>query len=385
MAPLPPHGYSGAMPAAAPSTEPSVAIVLPPRETLARDRLGAVGLIAHQFAATPGFHTTVIGGPQDTDPKPPFLSVHPSRWRLGSFNIRYAAAVAQTLHRLAPDLIEVHNRTDVALSLTRHLPHIPISLFLHNDPQDMRHARTPADRAALLDRFARIVLVSDYLRTRLLEGVTPPPRHPPAVIHNCIDPISIPPSTTPRDNLILFVGRIVADKGTDSFVAACATALPQLPGWRAEIIGADRFRTDSPETGFVRQVRAAATAAGVCLLGYQERPATLAAMARAAIVVMPSRWQEPFGLIALEAMACGATLICSARGGLPEVIGSAAVTINPDAPTDIAAAILALASDPNRRTTLATAGRTRAAQFTTRHAQAELTTLRHTILSESVT
>ena len=61
-------------------------------------------------------------------------------------------------------------------------------------------------------------------------------------------------------------------------------------------------------------------------------------MARAAIVVVPSRWPEPFGLTALEAMACGAALLCSPRGGLPEAAGDAAQTIDPDDPAAMAAA-----------------------------------------------
>jgi UDP-glucose:(glucosyl)LPS alpha-1,2-glucosyltransferase len=247
-------------------TTPLIAIVLPPREGAGPGRAGAVYLIARQFAETPGFRALVIGGPQDTEPPPPFQQIRPPWWHPGSINTRFAYAVARSLRTLnpalVPALIEVHNRADVALALARRLPDIPISLFLHNDPQAMRGARTPADRARLLDRFARVVLVSDYLRALLLEGIASHPRQPPVVIHNCIDLAAIP-ATGPRERLILFVGRVVPDKGTDSFVAACAAALPRLPGWRAAIIGADRFRADSPETAFTRRVRAAAEPAGV--------------------------------------------------------------------------------------------------------------------------
>ena len=124
-----------------------------------------------------------------------------------------------------------------------------------------------------------------------------------------------------------------ADKAPDAFVAACAAALAACcRAGRAEIIGADRFSFDSPDTGFVQMVRAAAERAGVRMLGYRDHPDVLAAMSRAAIVVVPSRWPEPFGLVALEAMACGAALICSPRGGLPEVAGDAAVYADPDRP-----------------------------------------------------
>ena len=85
-------------------------------------------------------------------------------------------------------------------------------------------------------------------------------------------------------------------------------------------------------------------------------------MARAAIVVVPSRWPEPFGLAALEAMACGAAVLAAPRGGLPEVVGAVGVPIDPDAPETIAEAIVALAQDPaRRRAALGEAGRRRAA------------------------
>ena len=80
-------------------------------------------------------------------------------------------------------------------------------------------------------------------------------------------------------------------------------------------------------------------------------------MARAAIVVVPSRWQEPFGLVALEALASGAALICADRGGLREVAGDAAVYVDPDDPAALAAAIRALAADAARRAALGQAGR----------------------------
>jgi UDP-glucose:(glucosyl)LPS alpha-1,2-glucosyltransferase len=104
-------------------------------------------------------------------------------------------------------------------------------------------------------------------------------------------------------------------------------------------------------------------------------------MARAAIVVMPSRWQEPFGLTALEAMASGAALVCSPRGGLPEVGGNAAVYADPDDPPAVAEAIVALAADPARRAAASDAGRRRAQHFDMSDAVAMLHALRRDILA----
>jgi UDP-glucose:(glucosyl)LPS alpha-1,2-glucosyltransferase len=366
-----------------PPTPISAAVVLPPREGFGPGRTGAIGLLARRLVQTPGFQTTVFGGKQDGPVFPgiDFRCVTPAIWRLGSSNIRYAAAVARVLRKLNPALIEVHNRPEIALALAARLPEIPVTLILNNDPRDMRGAASPAERGELLRRLARVITSSEYLCQRVLEGVSAPARDP-IVLHNCLDLSELPPPRR-REPLILFAGRVVADKAPDSFVSACALALPDLPGWSAQIIGADRFSFDSPDTGFVRRVRAAAEAANVHMLGYRDHPEVLIAMARAAIVMVPSRWPEPFGLVALEAMASGAALICSPRGGLPEVAGDAAIYVNPDQPTEIAAAIRALVSDEGRRAGLAEAGRERARQFDVPAIAARLAGLRTAVIQDS--
>jgi glycosyltransferase involved in cell wall biosynthesis len=285
----------------------------------------------------------------------------------------------RTLRPARPALVEVHNRPELALWLARRLGRTPVTLFLHNDPQGMRQAATPGARARLLARLARVIVVSEYLERRLLDGVTSPARAP-AVLPNAID-LNALPAPRPRETLILFAGRVVADKAPDVFVAACAAALPQLPGWRAEVIGADRFRADSPETDFTRRVRADAERAGVSVLGYRNRTAVLEAMAEAAIVVVPSRWEEPFGLVALEAMASGAALISSPRGGLREVAGDAALYADPGDVSSVAAAICALAADPARRAAMAQAGRARAAAFAVPAIADRLAALRREVLA----
>ena len=68
---------------------------------------------------------------------------------------------------------------------------------------------------------------------------------------------------------------------------------------------------------------------------------------------------EPFGRTALEAMASGAALITSGRGGLAEICGSCAVTVEPSDANAIAAALGELLDAPDRRAELARAGRER--------------------------
>ncbi len=367
--------------------KPLIVTVLPPREGFGPGRTGAIGLIAHRLnvpAEDNPFRTLIIGGTQAEEvfEDIPFTAVVPPWWRVGNVNLRYAVGVAALLRRLSPALVEVHNRPEIALSLAARLAPIPVSLMLHNDPQTMRGAKSVAGRRNLLARLARVLPVSGYLRARLLDGVADP-AHAPETLPNCIDLAALPPSRAAweREKTILFVGRVVPEKAPDAFVAACARALPQLPGWRAEIIGADRFRADSPETGFSRDVAAAAAAAGVAMAGYLDHPGVSQALASAAMVVMPSRWQEPFGLTALEAMASGACLLCSTRGGLPEVGGDVFIPVDPDDPQGMAETIVALAQDPPCIAKLSLAGRERARKFDVGPARRRLDTIRLAILA----
>lgn len=362
---------------------PLVAIVLPPREGFGPGRTGAIGLLVRRLARTPGFETVVVGGAQD-GPVFPDITYHtatPRLWPPGSTNLRYAAAVARLLKPLNPALIEVHNRPEIALALAERLPDIKVVAFLHNDPLGMREASTPQERGELIRRVARVVMPSQYLRGRLLQDVTDPARDP-VVVPNCLDLKELPKPKR-RERLILFAGRVVADKGPEVFITACAAALPHLPGWIAEMIGADRFNFDSPETPFVQTIRGGAEGASVRMLGYRDHPDVLLAMSRAAIVVVPSRWDEPFGLVALEAMASGAALVCSPRGGLPEVGGDVAIYADPENPAEFAAAIRALATDAAARAARAEAGRQRAKLFDVPVITARLADLRRDIMAQA--
>lgn len=341
--------------------------MLPPNEGFSPEAVGAIGLLVQRLGADPqaNFRTVVIGPVLRHPPfaTPCFQAAHPPIWLPASRTTRYVWGVASRLRQLRPSLIEVHNRPMIALALAQRFPDTATVLVLHNDPQAMRGTASVAGRARLR-RLARVVTVSPYVSERLMGGVADW-RPPPSVLPNCIDLATLPPPVPQeqRDRVILFAGRLVPEKGVDSFVAACARTLPDLPGWRAEVIGARRLRPDDASDGYSGAVQRAAAAAGVQMTGHRPHAEVLAAMAKAALVVVPSRWPEPFGLTALEAMASGAALICSPRGNLPELVRDAAVLVDSDDIGALAAAIIALARDMPRRAALGAAGRRRAQAF----------------------
>lgn len=90
----------------------------------------------------------------------------------------------------------------------------------------------------------------------------------------------------------------------------------------------------------------------------------------ATLFIYPSRY-EGFGLPPLEAMACGAPVICSRAGSLPEVAGDAALLVDPDDPQALAAAIDQVFADSTLRANLRAAGLERAASFSWQRAAQE--------------
>ncbi len=351
---------------------PRATIVLPPREGFAPGRAGAIGLILGMLAgAGSAFEQVVVGPPQPELFAGTAYHAIAWPWWPGPLATRYAHAVTKTLRRLRPAVVEVHNRPDLALHLARHLS-VPVILVLHN----RLDGRQAALRAELFRRV-HVATVSDWLRRDTIADLAGPNA---TVLPNPIDLAAIPKAGS-RGTKILFAGRVVADKGADAFVAACALALPRLPGWTAAMIGADRFGPASPETPYLARLRAEAAAASVAMEGYRPREAVLAAMAEAAIVAVPSRWPEPFGMVALEAMACGAALAYAPRGGLPEVVGDAGVAIDPDDPAAMAETLVALARAPARRAALAASARARAERFALPAAIARLDALRRDVLA----
>jgi glycosyltransferase involved in cell wall biosynthesis len=164
-------------------------------------------------------------------------------------------------------------------------------------------------------------------------------------------------ATDPKEQLILSVGRTLADKGHIEAMGAIISALESRPGWSARFIlsAADR------EPGTVRALRSAADASGgrVRIDANLPYPEVKAAWEKAAIGMALTRTPEPFGRTALEALASGAALIASGLGGLAEVCGPCALTLDPNDAAGLRAALGALMDAPDRRADLARAGRKR--------------------------
>jgi glycosyltransferase involved in cell wall biosynthesis len=170
----------------------------------------------------------------------------------------------------------------------------------------------------------------------------------------------LPPSADPAARRVLYVGRLVVRKGIGNLI----TALAEVPGAELVIAGGPDpvlLETD-PEVARLRSL-AAGHGIGhrVRFLGRVDR-AELPALYRSADVVASVPWYEPFGIVPVEAMACGIPVVAAAVGGLADTVidNVTGLHVPPRDPGMIAAALRRLLADPEQRRALGAAGRARA-------------------------
>jgi glycosyltransferase involved in cell wall biosynthesis len=199
------------------------------------------------------------------------------------------------------DVIHNHAFDAPAIRLATALP-APVVHTLHLPPdkavsaalgQVARQGRPPAV-AAVSEFQARA-----WRRVVPVDAILPP--YPPTRF--------IPWSGTAGQGA-LFAGRLSPEKGT-----AEAIDIARAAGVPIDVYG------DVYDPGYSReQIDPRRNWPGVTLHPGVPRASLWGAMARAAVVLYPARWDEPFGLAAAEAQACGTPVVAFRRGGLAEVI-----------------------------------------------------------------
>ncbi len=313
-----------------------IAVILPRHMKFSPLGATSIDLCAHDLALFSRYkNSTVIYGCHCSAPFRDVAFVP-----VGSGHQVDRAQVKQALKDDRPDVIVVHQHLRTATQICEDFPSTPVVLH--------RHGRTKQDK--LLRRLLNqrhygeleaILWVSTAIRTAFLQQY-PQFTDRSWVVPNGIDTTLWVP--TKKENRLAYVGRARDDKGLSDLLEGVRRA--GLDGWTLDMVLAIH---DAEERATAYRLKQEAVRLGLSRIRFWENLSASqvrGVLGAARIAVAPSRVQEGFGRVVIEAMSCGAAVVATPSGGFKEAGGSHAFYVRPNSPQDIAGALQALVSDP---------------------------------------
>lgn len=266
------------------------------------------------------------------------------------------------------DCIVLENSPGHAYKLSQR-GHKNIVLHLNNDLLNSKSRF----HDTIFNSLTKILTCSNYIKDRVS---TIQPSSKIQTLYNAIDVKRFAPKEKPSitkkqlgfsedDFIIVFSGRINKDKGVSELIDALLT-LKNLPRIKLMILGSTFFGDANKDDSFVSALKGKAQKIQnqivfTGFIPYEEMPDYLHL---ADIAVLPSMWEEPFGLTIAEALAAGLPLITTRSGGIPEICeGVATIVDRENIVSNLSAAILDLYQHPDKREKMAIAAFERAKLF----------------------
>jgi len=256
---------------------------------------------------------------------------------------RYFSSGFKMLDKLRPDTVVLANDLERIAAVRRLLPQVRIVVWVHNE---CRLRRGGADQV----RDADVLLCcSEYIRNWMVrEYALDASRVYTA--HAGIDETLFSPASSPlvqKELRVLFTGRLDPNKGVDIAVNVVARLRNKGVPISLSVAGNAWFYPQKGATRdpFQNGLRSAMRFGGVDWMGHVPRRFLPEVMRQHDVALVPSRSQEPFGLVVLESMASGLAVVASPRGGLSEACGGAAILVDPEDSVGIEAWLERLCSD----------------------------------------
>ena len=325
-------------------------ILLPHKEQFDKNNLSSVSItVLNNFNHSKFKKQIRIFGKEVKEPATPhnFIGIKNSLNIFKSKNLHLAKMMCISINKDSDNdqLVEIHNRPKLLKFIIKKIKiKYPVNIFFHNNPLDMAGSKTLFERKMIVNNAHAIFCVSKYVKNKFLVGFnfTPSNIH---VLYNGIERKYA--HFPPKKNEILFVGRLVKEKGINLFVDALENVALKLPNWKFCIVGSSHLGTNKKMSSFAKKYSKKLLAIGkqAYFTGYLSHDEVQKKMRDASIVVVPSLWDEPFGLVVAEAMSNGAAIITSFSGGIPEIIGKNGIVIEEINKTKLENAILFIASD----------------------------------------
>jgi glycosyltransferase involved in cell wall biosynthesis len=194
--------------------------------------------------------------------------------------------------------------------------------------------RTAERMKRLALRFATNIYISKAIQTHVgYEGfVVPNPYNSAA--------FQVIPGVE-RSKSLAFLGRLVSDKGCDLLLQSLGLLRDGGLSVPLTIIG-----SGPEETGLRNLAATLGLTHLVSFTGPLKDKALAEELNRHQLLAVPSRWEEPFGVVALEGIACGCLVVGSSAGGLSDAIGQCGITFKNGDASDLARAIRELLERP---------------------------------------
>jgi glycosyltransferase involved in cell wall biosynthesis len=306
------------------SAEPlRIAMVAPPYFSLPPAGYGGIEAVVADLVdelVAQGHHVTLIGaGPHGTKATEYVATFDdPPSAKLGDplIEVLHAARAADVVERGEFDVVHDHTLAGPLLARATLAPTVAT---MHGplEPDPLAYYRA-------LGTTVRLIGISDAQRA-------PAPDLPwLATVHNGIR-VETFPFQREKEDFALFLGRFHPQKAPHLAIdAARAAALPiVLAGKCQEPVEKEYFEAEiRPRLG-----------SDVTIFGIADADAKRDLLRRAACLLFPIRWEEPFGLVMIEAMACGTPVVALRRGSVPEVVRDGVTGIVVDTPRELPAAI----------------------------------------------
>ena len=257
----------------------------------------------------------------------------------------------------------LHNDPEMAVHLRRCFPRATIIHLFHNANPCHEKFRQPFGRS--VDVAAG---VSDFISRWQAEyfGIVPPRLR---TIYNGVDLERFAPATHSPEGrpVINFVGRTDATKAPDLLLRAAKQVAATRQDFSVQILGA-RFYWGTEADDYQRLLDSLSQeleqeGIPVRRPGVVSRHELPGELRKAHIHVVPSRWDEPFGLATLEGMASGLAVVASRTGGTSEVVDGAGLLFERDCTEELAGHLATLIEDAKLRDDYGAKARARAEKF----------------------
>lgn len=279
----------------------------------------------------------------------------------------YFEKVYSNLKKRDFDMIILENCPGYAYKLSQRGYH-NLLLHLHNE---LLHSNSRY-HDIIFNSLTKILTVSDYIKNRV---ATIQPSNKIQTIYNGIDLTKFTPKEklsvnrkcigfSEEDFVLVYSGRINNEKGISELI----DAMLQIRDTRIKlmILGSSFFENAKNEDTFIQSLRNKATRIEnqIVFTGFIPYNQVPDYLQLADIAVLPSMWEEPFGLTIVEAMAVGLPLVTTRSGGIPEICKGVATIVERDnIVNNLASAILDLYNKPEKRQQMAAISLERAKLF----------------------